>query len=233
MRYLIKHKAAADAGKDVFLVTFSAVMAENQEEAARLFQKQHPDRIVVDATPATDERQAFDRYGMGAMTDEEQAAHRAKLNDRYDRLKVEHEAAREYVGTYTLEEFYTEQQHQQRRDCTTTPNLDGVYVGDIFVACWGYDQTNYDFYQVVALKGKRTAIVQELNCKSELCSDWSGYKRPIRDSFKDETTYTLRTKTGWYNGYDSGPKMNVPDLSGHHTMDLVEFGKLYQHSTGA
>ena len=139
--------------------------------------------------------------------------------------------------TYTPQEFYAEQEYQTRRDSTLTQNADGVHVGDIFVACWGYDQTNYDFYQVVALKGKRTAIVRENSKRSEMCGDMTGYVRPIRDSFKDETTYTLRTKTGWYPWYGDnknvGPEMNVPGLSGHHTMGLIEFGKLYHFTAYA
>ena len=31
-------------------------------------------------------------------------------------------------------------------------NICGVEVGDVFVDSWGYEQTNIDFYQVVALK---------------------------------------------------------------------------------
>ena len=32
-----------------------------------------------------------------------------------------------------------------------TQNAEGVHVGDLFYASWGYEQTNIDFYQVVAL----------------------------------------------------------------------------------
>ena len=35
-----------------------------------------------------------------------------------------------------------------------------VKVGSIFVMSWGYDQTNVDFYQVVALKGKTQCVVR-------------------------------------------------------------------------
>lgn len=42
-------------------------------------------------------------------------------------------------------------------------NKFGVKVGDIFHASWGYDQTNNDFFQVVALVGEQSVRVREVN----------------------------------------------------------------------
>ena len=44
-----------------------------------------------------------------------------------------------------------------------TVNKFGVKVGDIFHACWGYDQTNNDFFQVVELVGKCSVRVREVH----------------------------------------------------------------------
>ncbi len=38
-----------------------------------------------------------------------------------------------------------------------------VKVGDIFVADWGYDQTNIDFYKVIAMKKKTATFVKLAN----------------------------------------------------------------------
>lgn len=38
----------------------------------------------------------------------------------------------------------------------------GVEVGDIFSASWGYDQTNVNFFQVIALAGKSSVRVREV-----------------------------------------------------------------------
>lgn len=38
----------------------------------------------------------------------------------------------------------------------------GIQVGDIFKATWGYDQTNVDFFQVVALAGSSSVRVVEV-----------------------------------------------------------------------
>lgn len=39
----------------------------------------------------------------------------------------------------------------------------GVKIGDIFEASWGYEQTNVDFFQVVALVGKTSVRVREVH----------------------------------------------------------------------
>lgn len=41
-------------------------------------------------------------------------------------------------------------------------NKFGIKVGDLFVAEWGYDQTNTTFFQVVKLCGKESVRVREV-----------------------------------------------------------------------
>lgn len=45
---------------------------------------------------------------------------------------------------------------------TEKVNKYGVKVGDIFAASWGYEQTNVDFFQVVALVGESSVRVREV-----------------------------------------------------------------------
>lgn len=40
--------------------------------------------------------------------------------------------------------------------------MKGIKVGDLFAASWGYDQTNVDFFQVVALVGKNSVRVRQV-----------------------------------------------------------------------
>lgn len=42
-------------------------------------------------------------------------------------------------------------------------NKYGVKVGDIFSASWGYEQTNVDFFQVIALAGESSVRVREVH----------------------------------------------------------------------
>ena len=37
-----------------------------------------------------------------------------------------------------------------------------VSLGDVFVSSWGYEQTNTCFYQVIALRGKKTAVLRRI-----------------------------------------------------------------------
>ena len=46
---------------------------------------------------------------------------------------------------------------------TKKENIYGVKVGDIFSASWGYEQTNNDFFQVIALVGEKSVRVREVN----------------------------------------------------------------------
>jgi len=77
---------------------------------------------------------------------------------------------------------------------------DFYQIGDIIVNSWGYDQTNVDFYQVVAMTNKTIKI-------KEICDKMvenSGYDngmachtRPIKDAFvQDGDEYKLIVKKG-------------------------------------
>lgn len=59
-----------------------------------------------------------------------------------------------------------------------------VKVGDIFTSTWGYEQTNRNFYQVVALNGKTMVTLREIGAEF-VRSDtaMSGYLKPKKDVF--------------------------------------------------
>ena len=65
-------------------------------------------------------------------------------------------------------------------------------LGQVFYSSWGYDQTNVNFYQVVALKGKKTIILQELNSDYRAVGSMSGFVKPILNSFKNDEKYQRR-----------------------------------------
>ncbi len=74
-----------------------------------------------------------------------------------------------------------------------TQNADGVHVGDLFCESWGYEQTNVSFFQVVALKGKHTAVLREIGRDYVGGYSWSGTARPERGHFiGDEITARTR-----------------------------------------
>lgn len=78
-----------------------------------------------------------------------------------------------------------------------TQNADGVHLGDIFRCSWGYEQTQVDFYQVVDLRGKHTAVVVVIGgTLTHGEGPMSEYRRAVRDSYAaDAQRYTVRTRS--------------------------------------
>lgn len=73
-----------------------------------------------------------------------------------------------------------------------------VAIGDIYVASWGYEQTNLDFYQVVGKSGSQTFLLREIkqqSVKEGGCS-MSDYRLGIKDNFLNEKIYKKRL-TEW------------------------------------
>jgi len=60
--------------------------------------------------------------------------------------------------------------------------LPTVKVGDIFVADWGYDQTNLDWYEVIAVKGS-TVTAREIMMQAIEASQGSETMIPVRGAF--------------------------------------------------
>lgn len=62
--------------------------------------------------------------------------------------------------------------------------VEGVEVGQVFVASWGYEQTNIDFYQVVGVTAKSVKlrpIAQNKDYRGDHTA--GGYTTPIKDQF--------------------------------------------------
>lgn len=61
-------------------------------------------------------------------------------------------------------------------------NKYGVRVGDLFVSSWGYEQTNLNFFQVVALVGSQSVRIREVTPKIQKEENEGGMSRYIRCS---------------------------------------------------
>ena len=194
MRYIITYRDKPEEGKHVYLVTYACELADSGEQAIDQFTAKHPDKVVLSADRVDDERAAFERYGMGAWTDEEQQAHREKLNENYAATAREREEAEQIVSTFEPDEFAAVVAYLDRRGSEKTQNLEGVHVGDLFYVSWGYDQTNYTYYQVVGLRGKHTIVVRENMAHRASFGFMQGLSRPLRNQFRDDERHTLRTR---------------------------------------
>lgn len=65
-----------------------------------------------------------------------------------------------------------------------------VKVGDIFRSSWGYDQTNIDYYQVVALIGQHFAEVREICQQSQETGFMAGDCVPAPGQWATEADYS-------------------------------------------
>lgn len=63
-------------------------------------------------------------------------------------------------------------------------------IGTILYSCWGYDQTNIDWYQVKEIKGKKL-LLQRIQSKIVETSFMSGNSEPVKDSFIETEFYSL------------------------------------------
>lgn len=57
-----------------------------------------------------------------------------------------------------------------------------IKIGDIFVSTWGYDQTNVDFYQVIARTAKMVTV-RRINATRKEAHSMGNYVMPIKDNF--------------------------------------------------
>lgn len=94
-----------------------------------------------------------------------------------------------------------------------------VQVGDIFVNSWGYEQTNVDFYQVVARSGV-TVTLREIGYDRLETTSWaSEYVRPVKDAFIKDAQEFKKRLNGKYikmNSFSSASKVEDPATSKHY-----------------
>lgn len=100
-------------------------------------------------------------------------------------------------------------------------NRYGVKVGDVFVDSWGYEQTNIDFYQVVALRGTTQIVLKPIKKNYVAEGSMCGHSTPVRDSFFDLDQYKTRfvgrgeetiRKTVKNYGTDENPNIYAGEL---------------------
>ena len=231
IKYIINHKEKADGNKVVQFSAYAAEMASTPQEAAERFSGRHPDREVLSVREEEDGDREL--LGLSYMTDEQREDYENRIHDMYSRMDSQLEEIRARICEQSPEEFAANVEYEERRASEKTQNAEGVHLGDIFYTSWGYDQTNIDFYQVVALKGKHTIVLRMNKAKSGLSDSWNGLTRPIRDEFEEGYFGELKTvRTKLVDLNSSGQ----PELWIHvdnHSLRPVVTGRLYEYSTGA
>lgn len=126
--------------------------------------------------------------------------------------KASAQEAQEEADAYTPEAFAAIVEYMEARN-QPTPNADGVHVGDLYYTRWGYDQTNIDFYQIVALRGKHTAVIRKIGADYLGGYQVVGMVRPRRDVFEGEATYTIRTAAPRLDGHALFPTDDFREIA--------------------
>ncbi|MGN0995703.1 MAG: hypothetical protein ACI4PG_02230 [Candidatus Ventricola sp.] len=160
------------------------------------------------------------RQPSGLLTDEERAIAAENLSRVYADQEDREAAHRSDAREITPETFAARVAYQHSLS-QPTPNADGVRVGDLFCGSWGYEQTNVDFFQVVALRGRHTAVLRGISGDYIGGFSWMGNVRPCRDSFTGTQEYTVRTKiVDWYGK----PRLMLrhPTATGHYLDPITD-----------
>jgi hypothetical protein len=82
---------------------------------------------------------------------------------------------------------------QKRREFVTT-----LKVGDVLEGSWGYDQTNYDFFEVTAVLGSQMVEVRELKQGSENTGWCRDKVWPLPGQYTDRPPARKRVAPGEY-----------------------------------
>lgn len=88
---------------------------------------------------------------------------RADFNYRFGNAERMNAYIAEYIAGIAAQR---ERAAQRRAERVAAARSAVVNVGDIFRASWGYDQTNIDYFQVVAVRGQMMDV-REIGCLSE------------------------------------------------------------------
>jgi hypothetical protein len=76
---------------------------------------------------------------------------------------------------------------KQARKAAQKASPNPLAVGDVLVASWGYDQTNYNYYQVLRLVGTQSVEIQELKTSRDYNgASMSGDCVPLKNQFIDK-----------------------------------------------
>lgn len=86
--------------------------------------------------------------------------------------------------------------NQARRATHTDAWVNHYRVGDVFSTCWGYDQTNREYYQVVEVRGQYLIVRELRQCYRETQS-LAGYTSPIVGDFIGKPARVLARDGGF------------------------------------
>jgi hypothetical protein len=97
--------------------------------------------------------------------------------------------------------YMTRDEVKAARAANDKAAFEATKVGDVFVSSWGYDQTNVDFYKVVAKTASRVKVVMIGKIRDEMGSG-TDYVRPDKTrEFGEVMTKTIKASS-WRADFD-------------------------------
>lgn len=89
-------------------------------------------------------------------------------------------------------------------------------VGDVLYSSWGYDQTNIDFYEVVALVGKRSVMIRPIAAQSQENGFMSGDCVPAKGQYTGPAVRKLvdRFNSVRVSSYSTAGKLESTKVGG-------------------
>jgi hypothetical protein len=108
----------------------------------------------------------------------------------------EEQRARRIAGQVEALKARAESTAKRKAEASTPSKIEP---GHILVTCWGYDQTNREFFKVIAKRGARTLVVQELQQVDATTAGapWmTGKALPGEEFRKGSKPYTVRVSHG-------------------------------------
>lgn len=88
---------------------------------------------------------------------------------------------------------------------------DFIKVGDILYTCWGYEQTNTEFFKVIKIIGKRYFLIREVKAEEiKNNGNMSGFFRATNEFIEDkEPLKAYCSKEGYMSVCERGYKRSL------------------------
>lgn len=124
------------------------------------------------------------------------------------------QARQEYIDT-TAEQRHAKQERRGVEKASRTAYRHNLKVGDVLVSTWGYDQTNVDFYEVVAAREKSVKI-RPIGSRSAGGATGVDYVMPAPGSYTGEASGWKPVREGGYvhlTSYSSASRWSGQKMS--------------------
>lgn len=127
----------------------------------------------------------------------------------------------DYVVTYynnKIKQIEKDKQVKAQRKSQYIQEAANVKIGDIFCYSWGYEQTNVDYFEVIAKKGKLTIIVRPIAAQSVKQTSWgSDICRPIPHKFVGAPQTVRLSGDCFTRSFGLARKMEDPTQTTHRS----------------